>query len=56
MRQMYFIVPFLIPTAFLSAATFGTAVSKPGGAAYSDIALDQASRETVPGQPRLQYR
>ncbi len=40
MRQLYLIVLFLIQVA--SAATFGTAVSKPGGAAYSDIALDQA--------------
>jgi uncharacterized protein (TIGR03437 family) len=35
--------PFLLLTvSVVSAATFGTVVSRPGGAAYSDIALDQA--------------
>jgi uncharacterized protein (TIGR03437 family) len=42
MRQPCFFVLFLTQTALISAATFGTVVSKIGGAAYSDIALDQA--------------
>ena len=42
MRQLYFLTLFLTQTAVLFAATFGTVVSKAGGAAYSDIALDEA--------------
>ena len=39
LRLLYFLA---LQTAVLSAATFGTVVSKTGGAAYSDIALDEA--------------
>ncbi len=42
MRLLYFITLFLIQTVGLFPATFGTVVSKTGGAAYSDIALDEA--------------
>jgi uncharacterized protein (TIGR03437 family) len=40
MRQLYFFVLFLTQANILFAATFGTVVSKAGGSAYSDIALD----------------
>ncbi|HEY3839327.1 MAG TPA: hypothetical protein VGL72_22295, partial [Bryobacteraceae bacterium] len=35
------LIALLIPSATVSAATFGNVVSRTGGAAYSDIALDE---------------
>ena len=42
MKLLRRILPILALTAPLFAATFGTVVAPAGGAAYSDIVLDQA--------------
>jgi len=41
MRFVVFLPLLVAASAVLSAATFGTVVSRAGGAAYSDIALDE---------------
>jgi DNA-binding beta-propeller fold protein YncE len=42
MRAVLLFTTFLLQSTVLYSATFGTVVSRPGGAAYSDIAIDEA--------------
>ncbi len=51
MRLLYFLILLLTQTVLLFAATFGTVVSKAGGAAYSDIALDEARGKVYLANP-----